>query len=134
MSDLAQMRDNIQTFTDFKPLTAEERTVIEAVRVELDKLPTVPCTSCDYCIESCPENIAIPGIFEAMNLILRYGEGRKAGAGFEYLWQTKGHGRAQADACIECGVCESVCPQSIAIIDELKHADALFGANPVARR
>ena len=34
----------------------------------------------------------------------------------------------RADACIECGACEDKCPQSIAIIDQLKECQKLLGS------
>jgi predicted aldo/keto reductase-like oxidoreductase len=131
MSDLEQMRDNIATFENFVPLDNNERDVIAAVQAELAKVPTIPCTSCEYCLESCPENIAIPGIFVATNLVLRYGDSRRPAASFEYGWQTRGHNHAPASACIACGSCESVCPQSIEIIKELKRASEMFDTQPI---
>jgi predicted aldo/keto reductase-like oxidoreductase len=124
MSDLEQMRDNIATFKNFQPLSDEERAVIACVLAETEKVPTVPCTSCAYCLDGCPENIAIPGVFEVMNDLVVYGN--KANAKFGYFWQTKGHNRQGASACIECGSCEEVCPQQILITHELKRAVELF--------
>jgi predicted aldo/keto reductase-like oxidoreductase len=124
MSNLEQMRDNIATFKDFKPLTSVEQATVAKALIEMEKVPTIPCTACDYCREGCPENIAIPGIFDTMNNVSRYHELR--GAKFDYTWETKGHNRAPASACIACGACEAVCPQQIPIIEELKRAAALF--------
>ncbi|MDR1088947.1 MAG: aldo/keto reductase [Coriobacteriales bacterium] len=124
MSNLEQMRDNIATFTDFKPLTSEERTAIHRTVIEIEKVPTVPCTSCGYCLDECSEHVAIPGIFETMNDLTLYGN--KGGAAFGYFWQTKGHNRGRASDCIQCGSCEAVCPQEIAIIDELERAVGIF--------
>ncbi|MDR0501364.1 MAG: aldo/keto reductase [Coriobacteriales bacterium] len=126
MSNLEQMRDNIATFTNLAPLNANEQAVIAAVQAELEKVPVVPCTSCEYCMKSCPENVAIPGIFEALNLVLRFGETRKQSAAFEYMWQTKMSHLNGAASCIACGACESACPQAIPIINELKKASNLF--------
>ena len=39
---------------DFKPLTADEQKVIADVQAALDAIPTIPCTSCKYCVKDCP--------------------------------------------------------------------------------
>ena len=46
----------------------------------LDAMPQVPCTACRYCEKGCPQQIAIPGIFRALNNYMIYGnkEGLKA--------------------------------------------------------
>ncbi|HBT95595.1 MAG TPA: Fe-S oxidoreductase [Coriobacteriia bacterium] len=124
MSDLEQMSENIALFSDFKPLDASEREVIARILAELEKLPTIACTSCGYCLNDCPENIAIPGIFETMNELTLFGNER--GAKFGYSWETKGHKRRSASACSECGACEEVCPQQLPIRKHLKEAVALF--------
>lgn len=124
MSNLEQMHDNIATFTHFEPLNTEERAAIARAVVEIEKVPTVPCTSCGYCLSECPKSIAIPGIFETMNDLTLFGN--KGGAAFGYFWQTKGHNRGVASDCIQCGNCEEVCPQEIAIIEELERAADLF--------
>jgi predicted aldo/keto reductase-like oxidoreductase len=33
---------------------------------------------------------------------------------------------ARADNCTQCGECERVCPQNLAIIDSLRDVDAFF--------
>jgi predicted aldo/keto reductase-like oxidoreductase len=124
MSDLEQMQDNIKTFSNFQPLSAGERELISSVQAQLAKVPTIPCTACEYCLSSCPANVAIPGIFEAYNLVARYD--RKQSAAFEYMWQTSMSGKSPASACTQCATCESVCPQNIQIIEELKRASAIF--------
>lgn len=47
-----------------------------------------------------------------------------AGAKGSYGFATRDGGKASE--CIACGQCESVCPQHIEIIDELKKAAELF--------
>jgi predicted aldo/keto reductase-like oxidoreductase len=124
MSNLEQMRDNLNFMANLRPLDASEMAVIEQVRTEIDKVPTVPCTACDYCLPECPQTINIPGIFEALNKYLRY---HNAGtARFTYRWNTDGHKMGRASQCSECGSCEEVCTQQIDIIDELKRARELL--------
>ena len=124
MSNLEQMRDNIATFTQFEPLNIAERTVIDRVVVELGKYRTIPCTSCGYCLDACPNSIAIPAIFDNMNDLTLYGN--MESCRFSYFWETKGHKRGLASDCTQCGDCEEVCTQKIGIIKELERAVDIF--------
>ena len=116
LSTLDQMKDNVSYMEDFYPLNPKEREVIEKVRKGLKLVPNIPCTDCQYCIKDCPQNIMISKIFGAMNIYLVYNN--LPGAKGSYAWETKDGG--VASKCIECGQCESICPQHIHIMDELK--------------
>jgi predicted aldo/keto reductase-like oxidoreductase len=118
MSTLAQLEDNIATMSPFCALDAAERQAVEAAGAALAKIPSIPCTSCRYCEKDCPQGIAIPGIFGAMNKYLVYSQLESAKN--SYKWETGGEGLASK--CIACGSCEAVCPQRIGIIAELKRA------------
>ncbi|NLO49178.1 MAG: 4Fe-4S dicluster domain-containing protein [Clostridiales bacterium] len=117
MSTLEQMKDNLSYMENFKPLNAEEKTVVEKARQILMDIPQVPCTSCAYCVEGCPQGIHIPQMFDAMNRYLVYDDlnAAKFACGLEQMFGSK-----KASECIACGACEAVCPQKIQIIDELK--------------
>ena len=116
MSNAEQMEDNLATMTRFEPVSAEDRAVIAKVMEELKKVPTIPCTSCRYCTDDCPQKINIPGVFEALNGYLLY-ENLPSARG-NYRWTTSDSGKASE--CIECGACEGHCPQHIQIIEKLK--------------
>jgi predicted aldo/keto reductase-like oxidoreductase len=122
MSDINQMEDNLATMSDFKPLSDAEYAAIEQVREALNAIESVPCTRCGYCAKGCPEHISIPGIFDSLNQYLLFGnlEIAKRFYGFQTF---RGN---PAGKCVACGQCESVCPQHIGIIKELKRAAAVF--------
>ena len=74
MSDEVQLKDNTSFMKEFVPLTAEEQKAIANVVEELAKLPTIPCTKCRYCVDGCPQKINIPGLFQAYNNVIQFGE------------------------------------------------------------
>ena len=124
MSDLEQMEDNISYMKDFTGLTASQSAVIEKAREELNKIPLIPCTTCNYCAKVCPMEIGISGTFTAKNIYTLYGN--KAMALHQEGWLVGGHGRKQAINCIQCGACEGVCPQHIKIRENLAEIAELF--------
>jgi len=116
MSTLEQLRENIELFKDFRPLDDAELAVIEKARAALERLPSIPCTSCDYCVADCPKGIVIPKLFETFNRDLMYNDFNAAK--FGYAWECQFS--AKASDCCQCGKCEEVCPQQIEIMAALK--------------
>lgn len=114
MNTNKMMLDNINTFTDFVPLSAEEVAVTDRVRQIIRQVRQIPCTKCAYCTEVCPQNIPIPDLFAPYN---------------QYLAAKITRSQAKdafpkdsplAADCIKCGACEKVCPQKIEIRDQLE--------------
>ena len=120
MSNLEQLDNNLSFMRDFTPLSDGERAALAKTQAYLASLPQVPCTGCHYCTKGCPQNISIPDIFTAYNQWKVY-QALTAAKRF-YGFMTRNGGKASD--CIACGQCESVCPQSISIIEELKNVAA----------
>jgi len=122
MSNIAQMEDNIKTMKSFKPLTDDERAVIDDVIKALKAQPTIDCTACKYCVNDCPQHINTPGIFSSFNEYKIFKNLNNTR--FGYSMATSKGGKAKD--CIECGSCENHCPQNLPIIELLKEAAELY--------
>ena len=121
MSTRDQMEDNLSTFRNFEPLSAEEKKTVEKVKTIMLNVPQIGCTSCRYCTPGCPMNISIPDVFRALNTMTLYGDVFRPKALYGGVIGL-GHGRASE--CIGCGQCEGVCPQHLPIISLLKEASS----------
>ena len=126
MSSIDQMKDNISYMRDFVPLTEEESAMCFKAGEMINSQIAIPCTGCSYCTEGCPQHIAIPQYFSLYNEIMREDMEHKGWtiSYTNYDILTKSFGRA--NECIECGQCESVCPQHLPIINNLKLVSEKF--------
>jgi predicted aldo/keto reductase-like oxidoreductase len=122
MSTIEQMEDNLATMSEFQPLNDAEYAVIERARNALDAVENIPCTKCSYCVKGCPQEIAIPDIFDALNQHLVFGDIERPKSLYGFYTRNGN----TVGTCAECGQCESVCPQHIGIMRELKRAAAAF--------
>lgn len=121
MNSLSMVEENCAIASDTKEnsFTSEDFALIEQIKEEIKKKTQVGCTACGYCMP-CPKGIDIPTAFRCYNQM--YTENKHSGR-FEYL-QCLAYNKDRADIkeCVECGKCESHCPQHIAIRKELKEA------------
>ena len=122
MSNEEQMLDNLNTMTSFKMMNDEEFKILEKAIEILVNEKKVGCTSCKYCIDNCPMQINIPEVFKLLNL--------KRVSKNDWLVQDKYDelvvNNGKASVCLQCGQCESVCPQHLPIIELLEEAVGYF--------
>lgn len=125
MSNMEQLQDNMSYMADFQPLNEEEQGIIRKAVEIINSGIEIPCTGCSYCTEGCPQNIAIPKYFSLYNADLQECEEKgwkPQGEYYDRLTKTFG----KASDCVECGQCESVCPQHLPVIRHLKEVAARF--------
>ena len=112
MSDMAQMEDNVKTFSAENPLSQVERETLAAIAEGM--MDAIPCTACRYCCDGCPMGLDIPMLLHAYN-DLKFAPTLTAAMRMEGLPEDK-----RPSACVGCGACASVCPQRISIPELLK--------------
>lgn len=116
MSTMEQVEQNLVTADESAvgKLTAEDHALINEVRNVYNTLAPIPCTQCEYCLP-CPNGVAIPTIFDMYNDAVAYDAWGHA----RWAYNNQLNIEKRADNCIECGECETACPQQIEIIDWL---------------
>lgn len=122
MSDMSQLKDNLASMGDFHPLQQEEKEIIQQVVEIINNSIAIPCTGCQYCVEGCPQEIAIPKYFELYN---KY---KQLDGQLDVLPMYKSYEgkNGLAGDCLECGQCEEHCPQHLSIISFLKKVSEAF--------
>ena len=110
MNSMTQMIDNIGFMKNFHPLSDKEFATIFRAAGIFKAGDIIPCTACNYCIDDCPQHIAIPDLFACMNSKKQFNDGN---SNFYHMVYTQSGGKASD--CIQCGKCEEVCPQHLEI-------------------
>ncbi len=122
MSTMEQVKENISTFSEDKPLTDSEFNRIVALEDMETRKGELPCTACHYCTAHCPRELPIP------ELIALYNEHKITGGGFiapmavESMPDDKRPSR-----CVGCRSCEQVCPQQIGISGVMRDFSRMLG-------
>jgi predicted aldo/keto reductase-like oxidoreductase len=129
MTSLEHVEENVASAgrSGVGTLTAEELGLVEQVRDAYRALSPIPCTDCRYC-QPCANGVDIPGVFSNYNSAIMYGDHARYRMAYNRFMDAE----KRADNCVECGECESVCPQQIEIIDWLKKAHAFLTETPVS--
>lgn len=108
MNSIEQMSDNLDSLTDFIPMTDTELKICKNTADLINKADIIPCTGCDYCAD-CPKGVKISTVFSVYN---RYKNGTVT---LEQSRSEYNKISVNAEKCVACGKCKSHCPQSIDI-------------------
>jgi predicted aldo/keto reductase-like oxidoreductase len=116
MSSIEQVMDNIKYADDSQihSLTDEELKIVDEVHHTYNNLIKINCTTCGYCMP-CPQGVDIPLNFSIYNDRYIYNDLKNSLKKYKDLHESK-----KASSCIECGKCQTLCPQNLPIIDTLK--------------
>ncbi len=114
MSNMEQMKDNIHTFQEEKPLSEEEMKNLLAMADEMVQKIVLPCTACHYCVSHCPQELDIP------TLLALYNEHCFTKGGFIAPMALSSYPEDKLpSACVGCRSCEEVCPQQIKVSEAM---------------
>ncbi|HBA48154.1 MAG TPA: aldo/keto reductase [Lachnospiraceae bacterium] len=119
MSTMAQVEDNLKTFTNFRTLSDEERKTIDDIVALIRSRVQNGCTACRYCMP-CPAGVDIPGNFRVWNTYHMYQNYNMV----KNNWEKNLGDEKQAKNCIKCGKCEKACPQKLHIREDLEKVQA----------
>jgi predicted aldo/keto reductase-like oxidoreductase len=123
MSSLPQVEENLRLADASRvgSFTAADQALIAQVREIYSARIAIPCSKCGYCMP-CPNGVNIPGNFDFYNYAHLYDD--VTGGRFRYSVFLKEDQRAAN--CIDCGICETECPQQIPISDWMPKVSALL--------
>ena len=129
MNRMDHLVENVETFSPLDPCTEAENIQLEKIADEMAGVPTIPCTTCAYCMP-CPYQVDIPGNFAYYNEAVRnkiiplperdaadYNERKERF--IEGYRKALPDEKAWARSCQDCEECLSKCPQQIRIPNQM---------------
>ncbi len=121
MKSIEEVESNVAVMSSSEPFSAEENKKMGQAMEDLKKFSDLYCTGCKYCMP-CPKEIEIAWSFYLYTLYNVYGLKDHAVARYEN-YKSRYKEKGLLTHCIECGACESKCPQNLPIIEKLKLVD-----------
>ncbi len=121
MTTMEQLKDNIRIFSSqdatSNSMSPKEKELIQNVRLAYEQRKGMACTGCEYCMP-CPAGVDIPKIFSQYNHGVMFEQYDASRRRYFFLSRTNN----TAEACVQCGICVTHCPQYIDIPERLKEA------------
>ncbi len=108
MSEFNHVKENIAVFETEQPVNQQEKETLYEIAKAMSG--AVPCTACRYCTAHCPMELDIPRLINMYNDMTFTGGGFAVKMAISAMPDDK-----RPSACIGCGACVTLCPQSINI-------------------
>ncbi len=118
--------DNIRVAESAAPLSEAELDALAQIREKCRKLSDLYCTGCGYCRPECPCEINIPVALEALIYYKVYQFRQHAFNRYKQIGTSPWTTGKTAGHCVQCGKCESKCPQKLPIREYLREAKEIF--------
>jgi predicted aldo/keto reductase-like oxidoreductase len=124
MTTIDHVKENITSAENAKAgmYNEKEMALFRKIRKVYFSRSPIRCTSCKYC-EPCPQGVAISTCLGFYMMREIYDDHERPKNMYSFFIKDEN----KADKCIECGECETKCPQHIPIIASLKKAHELLG-------
>lgn len=121
MNSIEMVEENVKNASSAEAgeFTENEEKLLNDVVTAINEKMKVGCTGCGYCMP-CPMKVDIPGTFSAYNK--HYTDGKFIALKEYFMCTALRKDSTSASNCVDCGKCESHCPQGIEIRKELKNA------------
>lgn len=123
MNSMEQIIENIKTAETALPnsLSEKDLALINNVKSQYNELIKVQCTACGYCMP-CPTGVDIPRNFAILNEASMYNEYDIQ----SHIYNNDLTLKQRAVSCVECGKCETLCPQHLEIRKHLKEVNEVM--------
>jgi predicted aldo/keto reductase-like oxidoreductase len=123
MNSMEQIIENIKTAETALPnsLSEKDLALINNVKSQYNELIKVQCTACGYCMP-CPTGVDIPRNFAILNEASMYNEYDSQ----SHIYNNDLTLKQRAVSCVECGKCETLCPQHLEIRKHLKEVNEVM--------
>jgi len=126
MNTFEMVDQNVEIASIRRPLSAPDRRTLAKRAAECANKAETICTGCGYCMP-CPVNVNIPMSFRALTMKKVWGLDRAGQKIYDFIGSEQDWRKSKKPTeCIECGKCETKCPQNIPIRKQLKEVVRIF--------
>ncbi len=132
MSKIEQLKENVDTFSNYMDLNKNEIKVANNIAAYIHSKNIINCTTCKSCLDFCPNNINIPAIFFIYN---KYKISNKPNKGNIFVAEyNKINKSSWVNKCMACSACSKHCPKRLNIPNLLKEVHNAYLSVKDARR